>query len=212
MATLSSRIKKLREERGLKQKDVAAIINVNANTYCRYENGERTPPPDVIAKLADVFNVTSDYLLGRNGKKTENVPTIPNVFSVNGFVRVPIYGIIRAGDPIYAEENIIGFDLLPEKELRGNNYFGLKVTGDSMKDVGIFDGSTVIVRKQPIVDNGKIAVVLLKDTGEATVKKFYNRNGTIILKPENPNYDIQIYKPEDVIILGEVKKVVRDFD
>jgi len=211
MDTLSSRIRELRESKGFKQKDVAAILNVNPNTYCRYENGERTPPPGIIARLAEIFGVTSDYLLGRNGKKNEDVSTVPGFFPINNFIRIPVYGVIRAGDPIYAEENIIGYVSLPEEELKGNNYFGLKVIGDSMKDAGIFDGSTVIVRRQSVVDNGRITVVLLKETGEATVKKFYRKNGSIILKPENSNYEPQIYKPKDVMILGEVVCVINKF-
>jgi SOS regulatory protein LexA len=209
METLSNRIRRLREEKGLKQKDVAAILSVNPNTYCRYENGERTPPPGVIAKLAEIFGVTSDYLLGRNGiKQAEGVPAVPNAFPISGYIQIPVYGVIRAGDPIYAEENIIGFVSLPEEELRGDNYFGLKVTGDSMKDAGIFDGSTVVVRRQPVVDNGRIAVVLLKERGEATVKRFYSKNGTIILKPENSDYEPQIYKPKDIMVLGEAVRVI----
>lgn len=70
MGSLGERLRKLREKRGLKQKEVAEFLQLNPNTYCRYEKGERTPPPEIIAKLAEFLGVTTDYLL--TGKVSDN--------------------------------------------------------------------------------------------------------------------------------------------
>lgn len=71
METIGERIRKLREERGFKQKEIAAFLQLNSNTYCRYEKGERTPPPEVIAKLAEFYGITTDYILtGKVGNKS----------------------------------------------------------------------------------------------------------------------------------------------
>lgn len=199
--TFSERLKMLRTSKGLKQKDIASILKINPNTYCRYENGDRTPPPEILIKLAEIFNVSTDYLLGRNGKKqAESISASSDLSPPNDVVWIPVYGVIRAGEPIYADENLIDYVSIPRKWLNSGNYFGLKVVGDSMKDAGIHDGSIVIVRKQPVVDNGSIAVVLVKDTNEATVKRFYQEGNTVVLKPENPNYPLQIYKADEVMV------------
>lgn len=199
---MSTRIREIREKKKISGVKIAQKLGITPTHYYDLEKGKRRLHRDQIEKLCQILGVSADYLLDKEDK---NIPAVSDIYPISGFVQIPIYGVIRAGDPIYAEENIIGFVSLPEEELKGDNYFGLRVTGDSMKNEGIFDGSTVIVRKQPVVDNGKTAVVLIKETGETTVKKFYSQNGTIILKPENPDYDIQTYKPEEIIILGEVK-------
>lgn len=202
---MSTRIREIREKKKISGVKIAQKLGITPTHYYDLEKGKRRLHRDQIEKLCQILGVSADYLLGKNEK---DIPVTLDVYPISGLIQIPVYGIIRAGDPIYAEENIIGFVSFPEEELRGDNYFGLKVTGDSMKDAGILDGSIVIVRKQPIVDNGKIAVVLVKETGEATVKKFSQRNGTIILEPKNPNYDAQIYKPDEIVILGEVKMTI----
>lgn len=70
METLEGRLRKLREKRGLKQKEVAALLNLNPNTLSRYESGERTPDPQTLVKLANFYGVTTDYLL--TGKTNGN--------------------------------------------------------------------------------------------------------------------------------------------
>jgi len=124
---------------------------------------------------------------------------------------VPILGIIRAGEPFLAEQNIIGYEYLPEDMVQGNKYFGLKVTGDSMNLAQINDGNVVIVREQPEVENGEIAVVMV-DAENATIKRFYRTDTMVTLMPESTNKEhqprfIDITK-ETVTVLGKIVKVV----
>lgn len=116
---------------------------------------------------------------------------------------VPIIGVVTAGQPILAVENIEGY--LPWDDEK--DCFALRVRGDSMIEAGIFDGDKVIVRPQPTAEHGQIIVALLGD--EATVKRLHRKNGEIWLMPENPAYE-----PIDgsqAQILGKVRAVIREF-
>ncbi len=119
---------------------------------------------------------------------------------------IPILGSVRAGQPIFAEENIEGYLPLP-KDFSGENEFALKVQGDSMKNAGIYENDVIIVKKTSFAKNGDIVVALLEDS--ATVKRLFINNNQIILHPENENY--QDILCENVIILGVVKGLMRKF-
>ena len=121
-------------------------------------------------------------------------------------VRVPVVGQVAAGIPILAEENVEEFIELPQSMFFEKELFMLTVKGDSMINAGIYDGDKVIVKSQPEVSNGEVAVVLIeKDT--ATVKRYYKEDNCIRLKAENPNYNDIICK--DATIVGKVVGLIR---
>lgn len=119
---------------------------------------------------------------------------------------VPLLGKVAAGAPLLAQQNIEGSFVLPV-EIAGEDTFMLKVKGESMIEAGILDGDFLIVRQQPTADNGDIIVALLDE--EATVKRFYKRNGRVLLKPENKSMEPII--ASDVVILGKVVGLIRKF-
>lgn len=123
------------------------------------------------------------------------------------FKTVPLVGAIRAGAPIFAIENLDGYYPLPEEFDSGGEEFALKVVGDSMIDAGIYEKDIIIVKKQNYASNGEIVVALVDDG--ATVKRFFNKNGKVILHPENSNYEDMCF--ENVVILGVVKGLMRKF-
>lgn len=116
---------------------------------------------------------------------------------------VPIIGLVTAGQPILAVENIEGY--LPWDG--DKDCFALRVRGDSMMGAGIFDGDKLVVRPQATADNGDIVVALLED--EATVKRLKKHGNEVWLMPENPAYE-----PIDgryAQILGKVRAVIREY-
>jgi len=119
---------------------------------------------------------------------------------------VPVLGVITAGTPILAVENIEGFIPVANTLTRGREVFALKIKGDSMINAGILDNDTVIISHQSTVENGEIAAVLIDDS--ATVKRFYREKDTIMLKPENENYKA-IYT-HSATVLGKVIAVYRE--
>lgn len=125
---------------------------------------------------------------------------------VAGLEPVPIVGRVAAGQPILAEENIVGELLVEHDVVRGGRHFALEVQGDSMVRAGIGDGDLVVVRQQPVAENGDIVVALLGD--EATVKRLRISKERIELRPENPRYrPILIGPDDDLRIQGKVVAV-----
>lgn len=125
-------------------------------------------------------------------------------------MEIPLVGHVAAGTPVLAEENIEGRLAVDEMLARDEECFALRVNGDSMRDAGIIDGDVVIVNPSPDAASGDIVVALLGD--EATVKTYVSREGTILLRPENPDYrDIPLDNREDVRVLGKVVGLMRKF-
>ena len=122
-------------------------------------------------------------------------------------VEVPVVGNVAAGSPILAEENIDDTFPLPARYVSGTNFM-LKVRGESMVNVGIFDGDLILVEQRETANNGDIVVAMVDGfESEATVKTFYRESDHIRLQPENDNMSPIIVK--DARILGKVKGVFR---
>ena len=123
------------------------------------------------------------------------------------YVDVPLYGKVAAGIPISAVQ---GWDTLaiPRDFVKNKDLFVLKVNGESMIKVGIFDGDYIIVNHQESVENGEIAVALVSGNEEATVKTFYKENGHFRLQPENDTMEPIIV--DEVTIIGKVIGVYRN--
>ena len=126
--------------------------------------------------------------------------------SVGQSVSVPLVGTVAAGQAIFADENYEGFYSLPTEFFGSDDMFMLTVKGDSMIKIGMFDGDKIIVKKQNTADNGDIVVALVDDS--ATVKRFYRRDGKIILHPENDSMSDFVF--DDVSVLGKVVGLMRN--
>ena len=117
--------------------------------------------------------------------------------------RIPVVGVVTAGVPILATENIEGY--IPWDGESG--CFVLRVRGDSMIGAGILDGDKVVVRPQPDEENGQIVVALLDDS--ATVKRLKKTGRDVWLMPENPSYEP--IPGNEAKILGRVKALIREY-
>lgn len=127
--------------------------------------------------------------------------------SFENTVEIPVIGNIAAGTPILAEQNIEDTFPMPSRYVEGTNFM-LKVRGDSMINVGIFDGDLILVEQRETAKNGDIIVAMVDGfESEATVKTFYKENDYIRLQPENDSMSPIIVK--DAKILGLVKGVFR---
>lgn len=146
--------------------------------------------------------VTRDGSLTRALRVSEDAPIPPRARPAF----VPIVGQVAAGQPILADENIQDVLPLPAELLSAStDSFLLHVEGDSMIEKGILNGDYVIVRQQPVAEDGDIVVALLGD--EATVKTFYRHGNEIELRPANAQME-SIFS-EDAQVLGRVTGVVR---
>ena len=127
-------------------------------------------------------------------------------------VALPVIGRVAAGEPIFAEQNIVDEMPIPARFVGNGNNFILTVHGDSMVNVGINDGDYLIVQESHEASNGEIVVALVNDDYEtgATVKRFFKEADHIRLQPENDYMDPIIAR--DVTVVGKVKGVFRYFN
>lgn len=219
-------IKEYRKCHGLSQRQFATQCNLSNGYISILENGVNPntgkpviPSVPQLKKIADGMSITLHELCNKADDMplslvlepaTETQKTVysePELQPYNPTHRIPILGRISAGLPLYAEENIEGYTYT---DLNGGaEYFALRVEGDSMTAARIFDGDILIVRRQDIVENGEIAVVMVNGD-EATVKRFYRSGNTVTLMPQstNPTHQPQIYdtKITSVRIIGKVVK------
>ena len=192
------KIKNRRNELGLTLKEVAKALGVSESTVQRYETSEiKNMGIDKVEALANILKVTPEYLMGWSDEKGDysSYDLLPITKR-----KIPVLGNVHCGTPKYADQEYI--DLVDTDVDAG---FALIAEGDSMIDVGIQDKDLVFVRRKPIVDNGKIAVVLIGE--EAAIKRVHKTGGTLILSPANQNYEPLIFdsdSKEDIKILGEV--------
>ena len=195
------RLRQLRQEKNLLQKDVAQAINVGRTTYVKYENGDSEPSMNILVKLANFFEVSTDYILGKTNNRNEKIE-IKNIFPITK-KKIPLLGEIACGQPIFASEDresyvMAGTDI--------NADFCLIAKGDSMIGARIMDGDIVFIKESPIVNNGEIAAVIIGD--EATLKRvyYYPEKAKLILQAENPKYEPLVYIGEElneIRILGK---------
>ncbi|MBF1272284.1 transcriptional repressor LexA [Oribacterium sinus] len=138
-------------------------------------------------------------------KELSPVHSSPVEESMKEMVSVPVIGTVAAGTPIFAEENVSDHFPLPTEILPNQETFILKVKGDSMINVGIFDGDYLMVAKQNTCSDGEVVVALVEDS--ATVKRFYKEKGYIRLQPENDTMEDIIVN--DCQILGKAIGLIR---
>jgi repressor LexA len=130
--------------------------------------------------------------------------------SPNEAVSLPLYGRIAAGQPIEALADTSNTVEVPASLLGRGEHFALEVAGDSMIDAGIFDGDTVLVRRDDAPENGAVVVALIDDN-EVTLKRLRRNKGSIALEPANKAYETRIFGPDRVRVQGRVVGLIRRF-
>ena len=192
-------LKILRNQKHLSQAQLAKEIGVSSSTIAMWESGEREPKNyETLEIIADFFNVNMELLLTGTIAPT----------------RIPVLGKVVAGIPLGAIEDIIDYEEIPHSMAKSGDYFALQIKGDSMEP-RIKEGDVVIVRKQPDVESGEVAIVLVNGD-EATIKKVQKFNGGINLVPSNPAYEVKTYSNDDieslpVSIIGKVVELRAKF-
>ena len=153
------------------------------------------------ASANDIYNSFSPSVI-KGGLDDSN--------SSNTDTDIPVLGSIAAGTPIEAIQNEVTRIPLPENIEKNGEFFGLKVSGDSMIEAGINDGDTVIIKKTDTAENGKIVVALIDDH-EAMLKRIRRKGKTVALESANRNYETKIFGPDRVKVQGILVSLYRNF-
>ncbi len=195
-----NRIKQLRKEKEINQDVLANLLGLEVAAISKLETGRVPLKDEYILKLSAFFNVSSDYLLGKE---------MPNKKRL-----LPILGVVKAGYNYLAEENIIDYIEPGMKISDPENYFGLVVKGDSMAPL-FLEGDYLLVHKQDGEYKSHDTCIVLINGNEATVKNIIKTDDGIELHPFNPCYPIKKYtfkeiKDLPIVILGKVVKLIRN--
>lgn len=193
-------IRELRKQRGLSQRELAELCNVHQTAVSQWENGRTSPDSESLIILSKALGVSVGRLVG--GEEYE------------GKVTIPVLGYVRAGIPMEAIEDILDYEEISSDTASRGEYFGLKIRGESMFPL-FREGDTVIVRRQPDVENGEIAVVLVNGN-DAAVKKLIKKDTGIMLVSENPAFEPMFFTNDEiaslpVTVVGKVTELRRKF-
>ncbi len=213
-------LKELRTSKNYSQQKIADLLNVSRSTVAMWETNKSEPDNETLLKLAEIFNVSLDYLMGRTDETYDILyklaeETVLNkefndlsinqkkqfLFDVARSVKIPVLGSIPAGIPMEAIEDIIGEEEIPSEWTLGEKeFFALKIKGDSMEPE-YRSGDIVIFNKQDNCENGDDCAVMVNGD-DATFKRVEKlEGGGILLKPLNPNYPTLHYTDEDILNL-----------
>lgn len=189
----------LRKQNGMSQLKLANTIGVSRSTVAMWENGSSQPDNSMLIKLSELFNVSVDYLLGRD----ETPVSSPQ----SSGTWIPVLGNVQAGIPVEAVQEIIDYEDISNITKDPSDYFALQIKGSSMEP-RFCAGDVVIVKKQNTAEDGDIVIALINGD-EATVKKFKQRPEGIMLIPMNNNFETMFYSNDEIeklpiSILGKV--------
>ena len=189
---VAENIQRLLARKGITQTQMADELGFKETTVSGWMTAQKYPRIDKIQKMADYFGVMRSEI-------TE--PYSDVLVKVGGVVRIPVLGKIACGEPITAVENVIEYKERPVNDLPSGELFYLRAEGNSMEPI-IPDGAQVLIRQQQHAENGEI-VAAMSDDLEVTLKYFRQINGTIMLVPENNDYEnILVTEDKPFRILG----------
>lgn len=183
-------IRNLKKYMGLNQMnqvELASKLKINKSVVSSWMNGARYPRMNTIERIAAIFRIEKSDLIEDKNLTSQGARSI----------RIPVLGSVIAGQPAYAAENIIGWEEVTTRMAKQGKLFALKVRGDSM--IPEFkEGDIVIVKEQPDVESGEIAVVLINGD-EGTLKKVKKTEDGIFLYAFNPAvYEPHFYSNADI--------------
>lgn len=216
--TFANRLKKALDYNNMRPIDLANKTKISKAQICNYLKGTYKAKQDKLYIIAKALDVSEAWLMGYdvdmdrewfpdNKEDLTNI-TIDNaryIETTTKTVKIPILGKVPAGVPIEAIEDIIGYEEIPASMLRdGNNYFSLKIDGDSMYP-DYKTGDIIIIRQQNDCNSGDDCVVMVNGD-DATFKRVVKQEKSIILKPLNNNYE-PYYFDEYEILTKPVKIV-----
>ena len=182
------RLKELRTHSNLSQQKMADVLGISRSAVAMWETGGSEPDNKTLEKIADYFNVSIDYLLGRDDT--------PRPRTEKKGVKIPVLGRVAAGIPITAIEEVLDYEEIEESLAKTGDFYGLQIRGTSMEPK-FSEGDVVIVRQQNDVESGEIAIVLVNGD-DATCKRVVKHENGLSLISLNPSFPPKFFTDQEV--------------
>lgn len=208
----ANNLRYIREKRGLSKSQLAEKLNVNQSTITRWENGEMGATVTNAFDISRILNIALPDLLG----KDLSIDNASYVDIISNVVKIPVLGVIKAGTPIEAQENIIEYVDIPEEWTKGNKkYYGLKIQGDSMYPKYEENDIVIFEQTEDFIKANKKDCVVMVNGDDTTFKNVTITESGITLIPLNINnsdgyqptfYDKEQIKNKPVRIIGIAKE------
>lgn len=195
---VGERINRYRTLKGMTLEELGDKIGVGKSTVRKYEHGTIRMDHNRMNDIAKALGIDVS-LLYSDSVHIENID-------------VPLYGEISCGNGNVIYEESSEYIATPKEWINNDVYFYLTAQGDSMTGAKINEGDLLLIRQQPIVENGEIAAVVIDD--KILLKRVYRKNGEFTLVSENPNYPPINFDPEtdqNIRILGKLKKSITNY-
>ena len=192
---IGNKIREFRLKKNITQEELAEFLNTTSQTVSRYEIGDRKTNQDILFKLAEYFNVSiNDFFPPLSFDNAKVIDINSNI------VKIPVYGSIKAGMPIESQTDIIDYIDIPKEWTKGGKeFYGLKVSGDSMFPK--YQNEDIVICEKTndtTMYNGKDCAVMINGT-ESTFKKVLINDQGIVLQAYNIAYGITMFSKDDVI-------------
>lgn len=198
---IGDKIKKIRKENKLTQKELAKILDIKPTAVSAWELGRNKPLMDKLELMSDRFNVPISYFFDDE-----------DINNLRDKTYVPIYGYISCGNGTVIYEPTTEYERVPSDWIVGGEFFFLRAQGDSMVGANIQEGDLLLIRQQEVVENGEIAAVVIDD--EVVLKRVYKQNGVFTLISENPKYPPRVFHPgtdKNIRIIGRLCKSITEY-
>ena len=187
-----NKIREARKRAGLSQNELAKAIGVTQGAVSHWEQGMNDPDTYQLLELSKLLNASMEELIGHE---------------IQSRTMIPVLGVVRAGIPISAVEEVLGYEEITPHMAAQGEYFALKIKGDSMLP-RIRNGDIVIVKIQDYAESNSVCVVFVGNE-DATIKTIRWDSAGLWLIPNNPAYESKFYSKKDieslpVQILGRV--------
>ena len=205
----SDRLKKAMSDKQMKQVDLCNKTGIDKALISNYLSGKYKAKQDKLHKLAIALDVSEGWLMGYDvdmdrewfEEKEPSEISIDNaryIETTTKTIKIPVLGKVPAGVPIEAIQDILGYEEIPASMLKsGNNYFALKIDGDSMYP-DYKTGDIIIIKQQSDCNSGDDCVVMVNGD-DATFKRVIKQEKSIILKPLNNNYESYYFDEYEIL-------------
>lgn len=205
----SDRLKKAMSDKQMKQVDLCNKTGIDKALISNYLSGKYKAKQDKLHKLAIALDVSEGWLMGYDvdmdrewfEEKEPSEISIDNaryIETTTKTIKIPVLGKVPAGVPIEAIQDILGYEEIPASMLKsGNNYFALKIDGDSMYP-DYKTGDIIIIKQQSDCNSGDDCVVMVNGD-DATFKRVIKQEKSIILKPLNNNYEPYYFDEYEIL-------------